>query len=104
MAVIAMSQEMGTLGRDVAAGGGERLGLKLGRHEIGDQAADRMNVKKSLFRRFREGQAGWLEKRRVDQSTLALFTAEQVFELALEGNVLIRGWGATILLHPVRHV
>lgn len=104
MTVIAMSQEMGTLGRDVAAGVADALGMKLVRHEIGDQAADRMQVKKSLIRRFREGQTGWLEKRQVDQSSLALYTAEQVYELALEGNVLIRGWGATALLFPVRHV
>lgn len=104
MTVIAMSQEMGTLGRDVAAGVADALGMKLVRHEVGDQAADRMQVKKSLIRRFREGQTGWLEKRQVDQSSLALYTAEQVYELALEGNVLIRGWGATALLFPVRHV
>ncbi len=104
MTVIAMSQEMGTLGRDVAAGVAQALGLRLVRHEIGDVAADRMNVKKSLVRRFREGQVGWFEKRRVDESSLALLTAEQVFEHALEGDVLIRGWGATILLFPVRHV
>lgn len=104
MTVIAMSQEMGTLGRDVAAGVAEALGLKLVRHEIGDVAADRMQVKKSLIRRFRDGQAGWFEKRRVDESSLALYTAEQVYELALEGNVLIRGWGATFLLFPVQHV
>lgn len=104
MTVIAMSQEMGTLGRDVAAGVADALGLKLVRHEIGDEAADRMQVKKSLIRRFREGQAGWFERRQVDQSSLALYTAEQVYELALEGDVLIRGWGATALLFPVRHV
>lgn len=104
MTVIAMSQEMGTLGRDVAAGVAQALGLGLVRHEIGDAAADRMRVKKSLIRRFREGQVGWFEKRRVDESSLALFTAEQVYEHALEGNVLIRGWGATLLLYGVRHV
>ena len=104
MTVIAMSQEMGTLGRDVAAGVASALGLGLVRHEIGDAAADRMHVKKSLVRRFREGQAGWFEKRQVDESSLALFTAEQVFDHALAGNVLIRGWGATLLLFPVPHV
>jgi cytidylate kinase len=63
-----------------------------------------MRVKKSLIRRFREGQVGWFEKRRVDESSLALFTTEQVYEHALEGDVLIRGWGATVLLYGVRHV
>ncbi|HZQ63564.1 MAG TPA: cytidylate kinase family protein [Casimicrobiaceae bacterium] len=104
MTVIAMSQEMGTLGRDVAAGVAKALGLRLVRHEIGDFAAHHMHVKKSLVRRYREGQAGWFEKRQVDESSLALYTADQVFEYALEEDVLIRGWGATILLHPVRHV
>lgn len=104
MTVIAMSQEMGTLGRDVAQGVAQALGLRLVRHEIGDAAADRMRVKKSLIRRFREGQLGWFEKRRVDESSLELLTAEQVYDHALEGDVLIRGWGATMLLHPVRHV
>ncbi|MEO5701948.1 MAG: cytidylate kinase-like family protein [Casimicrobiaceae bacterium] len=104
MTVIAMSQEMGTLGRDVAAGVAQALDLRLVRHEIGDAAADRMRVKKSLIRRFREGQLGWFEKRRIDESSLELLTAEQVHERALEGDVLIRGWGATILLFPVRHV
>lgn len=104
MTVIAMSQEMGTLGKDVAAGVATALHLKLVRHEIGDEAAERMNVRRSLIRRFREGQAGWLESRRVDRESLALHTAEQVYELALEGDVLIRGWGATMLLFPVRHV
>lgn len=104
MTVIAMSQEMGTLGRDVAAGVAEALGLRLVRHEIGDVAADRMHVKKSLIRRFREGQAGFFEKRQVDESSLALYTAEQVYEHALEDNVLLRGWGATLLLYPIAHV
>ncbi|MEP7207991.1 MAG: cytidylate kinase family protein [Casimicrobiaceae bacterium] len=104
MTVIAMSQEMGTLGRDVAAGVTQALGLRLVRHEIGDAAADRMRVKKSLIRRFREGQLGWFEKRRVEKSSLELLTAEQVYDRALEGDALIRGWGATILLFPVRHV
>lgn len=104
MTVIAMSQEMGTLGRDVAAGVAQALGMRLVRHEIGDAAADRMQVKKSLVRRFRDGHAGWFEKRQVDQSSLALLTAEQVFEHAHDGNVLIRGWGATVLLFPVHHV
>jgi cytidylate kinase len=104
MTVIAMSQEMGTLGRDVANGVAEALGLALVRHEIGDAAADRMHVRKSLIRRFREGQAGFFEKRKVDEETLALYTAEQIYDHALNGNVLIRGWGATMLLYSVPHI
>lgn len=101
MTVIAMTQEMATLGKDVAQGVAEKLGLKLVRHEIGDEVADRMRVDKSLIRRAREGKAGWFEKRGYDDRSFALYGEQQVFELALEGNVLIRGWGATSLLKDV---
>jgi len=104
MIVIAMTQEMATLGKDVATGVSEALGLKIVRHEIGDDVAERLHLKKSLIRRMREGQAGWLEKRAVDPASFALHAAEQVFDRALEGDVLIRGWGATCLLSEVRHV
>jgi cytidylate kinase len=53
---------------------------------------------------MREGKAGWFERRQVDQSRFAAYAAAQVFDLALEGDVLIRGWGATSLLRPVKHV
>jgi len=104
MTVIAMTQEMATLGRDVAAGVAAALHLRLVRHELGDAVADRLNVGKSLIRRMRDGKAGWFEKREVDPSTFAVYAAEQVFDLAREGNVLIRGWGAAYLLHQVSHV
>jgi cytidylate kinase len=104
MTVLAMTQEMATLGKDVALGVAEKLGLKLVRHEIGDEVADRMRVNRSLIRRAREGKAGWLEKRGYDDRSFALYGAEQVFDLALEGNVLIRGWGATSLLKDIGSV
>jgi cytidylate kinase len=104
MTVIAMTQEMATLGKDVAIGLAAALDLKIVRHEIGDDVAERLQVKKSLIRRMREGHAGWLEKRAVDAASFALHAAEKVFDRALEGDVLIRGWGATCLLAEVRHV
>ena len=60
--------------------------------------AGRMQVKKSLIRRIREGKAGKIEKWGADEKTISIFTAEEVFDLAVKGNVLIRGWGATLLL------
>jgi hypothetical protein len=35
---------------------------------------------------------------------VALYTAEELFDLADRGNVVLRGWGATCLLRPVPHV
>jgi len=104
MAVIAMTQEMASLGKDVALGVADRLGLQLVRHEVGDMVAGRMQVKKSLIRRIREGKASRVEKWAADEKTISIFTAEEVFDLAVRGNVLIRGWGATLLLRCVPHV
>jgi cytidylate kinase len=104
MTVIAMTQEMATLGKDVALGVCEELGLQQVRHEVGDVVAGRMSVKKSLIRRIREGKAGKVEKWAADDRTISIFTAEEVFDLAVKGNVLIRGWGATLLLRSVPHI
>jgi cytidylate kinase len=104
MAVIAMTQEMATLGKDVALGVCEALGLQQVRHEVGDVVAGRMQVKKSLIRRIREGKAGAVERWSADEKTISIFTAEEVYDLAVKGNVLIRGWGATLLLREVEHI
>jgi cytidylate kinase len=104
MPVVAMTQEMATLGKDVALGVCEALGLQQVRHEVGDVVAGRMQVKKSLIRRIREGKASKVEKWAADERTISIFTAEEVFDLAVRGNVLIRGWGATLLLRPVPHI
>ena len=104
MPVIAMTQEMATLGKDVALGVAERLGLQLVRHEVGDIVAGRMHVKKSLIRRIREGKASRIEKWAADEKTISIFTAEEVYDLAVKGNVLIRGWGGTLLLRDVAHI
>jgi len=104
MAVIAFTQEMATLGSDVAMGVCEALGLEMVRHEVGDHVAGKMHVKKSLIRRLREGKAGPFERWTTDEKSISIFTAEEVFDLAVKGNVLIRGWGATMLLRSVPHV
>lgn len=104
MTVIAMTQEMATLGKDVALGVCDALGLQQVRHEVGDVVAGRMQVKKTLIRRIREGKAGKVERWSADDKTISIFTAEEVYGLAVKGNVLIRGWGATLLLRSVPHV
>jgi len=104
MAVIAMTQEMATLGKDVALGVCEALGLEQVRHEVGDVVAGRMQVKKSLIRRIREGKASKVERWAADDKTISIFTAEEVLDRALKGKALIRGWGATLLLRSVAHI
>lgn len=104
MTVIAMTREMGSLGKDVAKGVADRLGLDLVYHEIVKHIADHMHLTPSAVVHYLDGTAGLLNRLRVDRRKLALFTAEEIFEVARHGNVLIRGWGATALLAPVSHV
>lgn len=104
MTVIAMTREMGSLGKDVALGLAEALDLTLVQHEIVDHVADKMHLGASTVNRFLEGKAGLLERWGIDQKTVSLYTAEEILDIASQGNVLIRGWGAAYLLRPVSHV
>lgn len=105
MAVIAMTREMATLGRDVAAGLAERLGLHVVHHElVAQDIAGRAGTRESEVLRFLEGGATLLDRWRVDAARLSRYTSEQILDLAVKGNVLIRGWGATYLLRNVAHV
>lgn len=104
MPVIALTQEMGSLAKDVALRLGEVAGLQVMRHEVAENVAGRMQVETSLIHRLREGKAGLRERLSTDKQQVAVFTAEEVFALARRGNIVLRGWGATLLLRPVPHV
>jgi cytidylate kinase len=104
MTVIALTQEMGSLAKDVALRVAEKGGLAVLRNEVVENVAGRMHVPASLVRRLREGKAGLVERLATDKGQVALFSAEEVFAQASHGNVVLRGWGATCLLRPVRHV
>lgn len=104
MAVIAMTREMGSLGKDVALGLAEELGLDLVQHEIVEQVADKMHLGQSAVNRFLEGKAGLLERWGIDKSGISLYTTEEILDVAARGDVLIRGWGATYVLRPISHV
>ncbi|MEK9951561.1 MAG: cytidylate kinase family protein [Curvibacter sp.] len=104
MAVIAMTQEMGSLAKDVAMELAAAMNLATLRHEVVDHVAGKMHVSTSLIKRLREGKAGLIERATADTASMALYTAEEVYELAHRGNVVLRGWGATCLLRPVPHV
>jgi cytidylate kinase len=104
MPVIAMTQEMGSLAKDVSLRLAESLGLAVMRHEAIERVADRAQVSTSLIGRLRDGKAGLVERLTTDKRSVALYTAEELFALADRGNVVLRGWGATCLLRPVPHV
>lgn len=104
MPIIAMTQEMGSLSKDVALELANTLHLSVLRHEVVEHVAGKMHVPSSLINRLREGKAGLIERVTADSQRLALYSAEEVYEQANKGNVVIRGWGATCLLRPVSHV
>jgi len=104
MPVIAMNQEMGSQGKFVAEKLAEELGLEIVRHEIIDHVAEKMHIRKSTLQRFLQGKARLLERWGTDEASLALFKVEEILELAAKGNVIIRGWGATHVLHPIPHI
>lgn len=104
MPVIAMTQEMGSLGKDVALQLAAAMNLAVMRDEVVEHIADRMHVSKSLISRLREGKAGFMERHTTDERSVAVYTAEEVYTLAERGNVVLRGWGSTLLLRAVPHV
>jgi len=104
MPVIALTQEMGSLAKDVAQQLADELHLSTLRHEVAEHVAQKMHVPRSLINRLREGNAGAIERLRADRAGLAVYSAEEVLETAARGDVVLRGWGATCLLHTVPHV
>lgn len=104
MTVIAMTREMGSLGKDVALGLAEELRLRLVQHELIGHVAEKMHVRESSVNRFLEGKAGLFERWGIDEQEVSLYTTEEILDIAAEGNVLIRGWGAAYVLRRVQHV
>jgi cytidylate kinase len=105
--IIAITREMGSLGKDVAEGLGRTLGLPVVYHEVIDCVADRMRVRKSHVMRLLDGGAGLFERLTADKTSLSIFTAEEIYAIAAsaagKGGAVIRGWGATHLLRGVPH-
>jgi len=105
MAIIAMTREMGTLGKEVAREFGKRTGYTVLHHELLEDSdeRDRRNSESAVYR-FLEGSDAEIDKWRTNRAPGGYLTPEEVFEIALEGNVLIRGWGANRLLKGVPRV
>jgi Cytidylate kinase-like family len=81
----------------------DALGLTQVRDDISERVTQRLHKRKSVLGRYLEGQAGLRERIGLDRRSLAVFSAEEVYEYALRGDVLIRGWGAAYLLAPISH-
>src|SRR6185295_1144900 len=74
-------------------------------HEIIDNLASKMRLRKSHVIRFLEGKSGIWERLTTDKTSLSIYTADETFALVESRRVaVIRGWGAAHLLRPVPHV
>jgi cytidylate kinase len=106
MPLIAMNREMGSLGKDVAQGLGDLLGIRVQHHEMIDHLANRARVRKSHVISFLDGTQGLLQRLTSDQLSLRILTADEIASLAEShpGGIVLRGWGATSLLKDVSHV
>jgi len=105
MPLVAMTREMGSLGKDVAAGLAERFGRKVVYQEMIEPLANKMRLRKSHVERFLEGKSGIWERLTTDKTSLSIFTADETFRFLRDGSTaVIRGWGAVHLLRNVPHV
>ena len=105
MPLIAMTREMGSLGKDVAARVADALSIPVLHHEIIEPLADKMRVRKSHVIKLLEGHPNFFERLTADQTSLSIYTAEETFRLAAAGaGAVIRSWGAANLLRQVPHV
>ncbi len=105
MPIIAMNREIGSLGKDVAVGLEQALGMKIRLHEIIDHLANRARIRKSHVVSFLQGKQGLVERLTTDQVKLGILTADEILSIAELGEpVIFRGWGATAMLKEVPHV
>ena len=105
MPVVAMTREMGSGGREIAQRVADRLRLTLVLHHLVEHdLAEHLQVRESAVHHLLEGGATLLERLQTGNKRLARYTSEEILDLANQGNVLIRGWGACVVLREVPHV
>lgn len=105
MPLVAMTREMGSLGRDVAVALARRAGGKVVYHELAAPVANKKRQRKSHVERFLEGKAGIWERLETDRVSSSILTADETLRALREGSVaVIRGWGGAQLLKAVPRV
>ncbi len=104
MTVIAMSREMGSRGKEVAALLAERLASRLVYHELIEDPPDPADsTGPSEVRRNLNGDDAVARSNGAAKRNGRMTPAE-ILETASRGNVILRGWGAVRLLHGIPHV
>jgi cytidylate kinase len=105
MTVIAMTREIGSHGSEVAAGVAAGLGLEIINSEIVvPHVAGSLGMEQSAVQRYLDGKASLFDRWQIDTRKLSQHTLDQILNLALKNNVLIRGWGAAALFQGIHGV
>jgi cytidylate kinase len=105
MPVLAMTREMGSGGREVAQRIADKLRLTLVLHHLVEHdLAEHLQARESAVRHLLEGGATLRERLQIGNKRLARYATEEILDLANRGNVVIRGWGACVVLREVPHV
>jgi len=105
MTVIVMTREMGTLGKEVAREFAARKGYSVVHHELVQSPEEREAMEdESEVYRFLESTQAEIDEWRNNHTSDGYLTRTEVLSLASEGEVLIRGWGATRLLKSVPNI
>jgi cytidylate kinase len=105
MPLIAMTREMGSLGRDVATLLAQGLGRQVVYHELVEEGADRARERKTHVERFLQGAEGLWERLDPARFARAMHTPRETFAFAGDGRTaVLRGWGAAHLLKDIPHV
>src|SRR2546426_356573 len=102
MPLVAMTREMGSLGMDVARILESELKVPIVYHEMVNHLADKMRLRKSHVIRLLGGKASLFERLTADKTSLNIYTADEMLQVASKGAVM-RGWGAAHLLRPIKH-
>src|SRR3989449_10584675 len=97
-----MARERGSLGMDVPRILEPELGGPVVYHEMINNLADKMRLRKSHVTRLLGAKANLFDRLTADKTSLSIYTADEMLQVASKGAVM-RGWGAAHLLRPVRH-
>jgi cytidylate kinase len=97
-----MTREMGSRGSEIAAQVAAGLGLEIVNSEIvAPQVAGAMGVAETAVQRYLDGKATLFDRWQIDTRKLSQYTLDQILDLAVKDNVLIRGWGAAALFQGI---
>ena len=66
--------------------------------------AEGLGVEQGVVQRYLDGKASLFDRWQVDTRKLSRYTLDQVLNLAMKGNVLIRGWGAAALFQGIHGI